>query len=798
VPLWLSAFKEFDIRNQPAASFSTQDTAPSASRSLKKQWQRRLRVRATRPLLVRWERLVLPALLAFCVAHGWVAYQVQTLSLPWLMGITVLLIVLAVRLVMQARFVWARRGLILAIALLGLVMGLLHASFRQSLHPPLFSSSSGTPSIQATLTGIARPFAKGWTLTTDATPKFSNTTGLVAGGHTILIRDKRPGALIPPIGATVQITGTLSPPRPALFEGAFSEEAYLRGLGLDGTLFRVQTITVLNAARPTWGNRGWQFMARIRHRVQGSLLSALGPEHGPLVGGLVLGEQAVAMPLDWKQRFRQTGLIHVLAASGMNVGIVAGATALVLVFCRVPPPVTVPVVMAVVAFYCALTGLPPSIQRAGAMIELALLLKLFNRRLSGLMLLGLALAGLLVWQPMALASLGLQLSVLTTLGLVGYGSALMRFAAPYCPRWLTATITVPLIAQAWASPLLVYHFNQLPLHSVALNLVAAPLVGIMSVAGFSGVCLAMVWPPAGQWVFTVCGPLAAGLLAVVRWGAAQSWASWQPASPPLWTVVWFYFALLMPVIGWHPRWQWPGPWVWRSTAVCLMVASLPGVWQWGQEIREPHVATLHHLPVSDHKAVQFLQAERRQTPWLVTPGRLSRWEGEQVVRYCAHQGWRQLPGLLVVGPSADSEGIRAIQTAMSISHIAIANSESASPSVEPQPTVAISRLNRTDRLLLPGGNWAQYTVDGERRPNAKSLGMVVDWQGARWIWGRYDRLLPVPAQGTVTWADTWAGRPWVVWQPNPSVMPDWSPVGKATQFQWVKGTPMTTREIRQP
>ena len=109
-----------------------------------------------------------------------------------------------------------------------------------------------------------------------------------------------------------------------------------------------------------------------------------------IIGGIVLGDEAVKPPEEVKTSFIHSGLYHMLAASGMNVALIFGISFFILRKLRVNYAISIVIGMFLVLIYSCMTGFPPSLVRATIMLEFVLLGKLINRKANTFALLFLA------------------------------------------------------------------------------------------------------------------------------------------------------------------------------------------------------------------------------------------------------------------------------------------------------------------------------------------------------------------------------------------------------------------------
>lgn len=201
---------------------------------------------------------------------------------------------------------------------------------------------------------------------------------------------------------------------------------------------------------------------------------------------LMLGDKS-ELPPELQAQFSKAGLSHILAVSGMHVGLVFIVVAFGVKF--LPPhklwsrwvKFIFPVVF--VWGFVWLSGMGASALRAGLMCSLLQLGLLFNRPVQGLNMLGWAGCLLVAFEPAFWATPGFQLSFLAVWGLLVW---VKPFSAilPKGPlkKW-GAGIPVALAAQWATTPISIYYFGQFPLYFLFTNLCAVPLVtGILYLA----------------------------------------------------------------------------------------------------------------------------------------------------------------------------------------------------------------------------------------------------------------------------------------------------------------------------
>jgi competence protein ComEC len=251
-----------------------------------------------------------------------------------------------------------------------------------------------------------------------------------------------------------------------------------------------------------------------------------------LVRALVLGDPSF-LPSAWRRGLRRTGLSHLLAVSGLHVGLVAGLA--LLAAGALGPRGRVLAALGVVALYLLVAGPRPALLRASFMALAAGVAFLVGRLPSAGNALAVAAALLVLRRPELLSDLGFELTVAATAGLI--------FLAPACARaWgggegrrglragLVRALAASLAAQLAALPLALPAFHLLAPASPLLNLLAVPWTAVTLAVGLAWSALAMVSPIAGA--ATV--PLLDALAAPFGWparGSPQAWGTLALAAP---------------------------------------------------------------------------------------------------------------------------------------------------------------------------------------------------------------------------------------------------------------------------
>lgn len=373
----------------------------------------------------------------------------------------------------------------------------------------------------------------------------------------------------PLAGDRIRVRAILHPPAGPAAPGAFdfARKAWFQQLGGVGYAIRApETI-----GRGEGSNSVSLWIARIRQSLTEKIMAALPGPAGAIAAALLTGERG-AIPEDILVAMREAGLAHLLAISGLHIGLVGGLLFFAVRFLLVliePVALRYPIKKWAAAaaligsfIYLLLSGATLPTQRAFLMLSLMLTAVMIDRQPISMNLVAFAAMAILLFAPESIADVSFQMSFAAVAGLVaiyewGRDHKFLQFGGQSVlfksVRYLAAVCVTTIVASAATAPFALYHFNQIALYSVLANLLAVPLTalwimpaGVLSIGlapfGLEGVALQpMGWGI--EW-----------LAAVAAWVASLPGAiAHAPAVPPA--------ALAVTAIGglwlclWRQKWR---------------------------------------------------------------------------------------------------------------------------------------------------------------------------------------------------------------------------------------------------
>ncbi len=290
-------------------------------------------------------------------------------------------------------------------------------------------------------------------------------------------------------GDYLRIKAKITSPNVSGNEGEFDYAKYLANMNIF-TLSFAKDMERLDI-EPSFCNKGLRYLDKIREKIILEHKKHLSADNVEILGGVVFGSEAIKPSPELKDIFINSGLYHLLAASGMNVAFIFGIWFFILIKLRVPYNFIIVSGGLVVLFYALMTGLPPSVTRATWMLELGLLGKLIDRKADNSVILLFVCAILLVYNPMLINDIGFQLSFMVTFGLLTCSTPIME-KLKFIPQKISGWFVIPFVAQLFAIPIQIYYFQTISLYSILANMLVIPFMAVISFCGFVSSILALI------------------------------------------------------------------------------------------------------------------------------------------------------------------------------------------------------------------------------------------------------------------------------------------------------------------
>ncbi|HEX4414886.1 MAG TPA: ComEC/Rec2 family competence protein [Lacipirellulaceae bacterium] len=393
-------------------------------------------------------------------------------------------------------------------------------------------------------------------------------------------------------GDELRIFGKLSRPSSPLNPGEFNFAEHARA---DGVLTHLRAAVpeciVQKSAGSVWSPH--YVIDDLRTRAKQLVRSFVGPTRAGLAAAILLGARE-GLPYEETQPYMETGTIHVLVVSGMNVAILAVGLLAMMQLGWLPRRVGLSVIIAIIVAYTVLAEAQPPVMRAAVLGTIGCAAIWIGRRgVAFNSLFGAALMVLLI-NPNDLFRTGPQLSFLAVAVCIWVGSTnwfrrlgyreplelLVRSARPWHERlilnvkdWATALLFTSAAVWLVTAPLVMFAFHIVSPIAIPMSFAVWPLITIAMWSGFFMVIVGWLIPVIGTTCGSVCNWSLAWLEGLVKWAESLRFGHFWMPGPAWWWVVVFYLGVVIAMI-WGRRLA-PRRWQLATVAVWVLVGLIP-------------------------------------------------------------------------------------------------------------------------------------------------------------------------------------------------------------------------------
>ncbi len=256
------------------------------------------------------------------------------------------------------------------------------------------------------------------------------------------------------------------------YEGRFSSNDVERGIKYYATVDAAATSLV--------GNRT-DLLQKFHFFIRNTLHGGLSEDSFSVAYAMLLGSSDF-MDVDTLSSFRQAGVAHIFAVSGLHIGILAGFLSFVLKKLRCPPLIRLIVTTCCIFFYSGVCGFSASSLRAATMCVVMLSADTLGYKYDGLSSVGIAATLILAFNGVELFTVGFQLSFAVVVGIIILSSPiakLLKKLIKFLPEKLSLILGSVVAAQLFAIPICLSAFGEVSLISVLINLLFLPVVNVV-------------------------------------------------------------------------------------------------------------------------------------------------------------------------------------------------------------------------------------------------------------------------------------------------------------------------------
>lgn len=334
----------------------------------------------------------------------------------------------------------------------------------------------------------------------------------------------------------------------------FDYGAYLKQLGIYHQL-KISSSEVLKQTKGTTTLRG--IAGSIRNRINAQLKeNGFSGNSLTLINALLLGQRQDLSPQIYAD-FAAAGAVHILAVSGLHVGIV------MLFFQFMFKPVerfrygkTIKVLLVVLCLwgFALIAGLSPSVLRAVLMFSFLTYAMETTRETSTFNTMLASAFVLLVIDPNLLFHIGFQMSYLAVFSIIWINPLLQNYYRPrfFIDRKFWETITVTTSAQIGVAVLSIYYFNHFPGLFFITNIVILPFLGIVLGSGII-LIISSQFTSIPKLIVDGYTSLLEYIISFIRWVANQDAFHFEGLSLSIPEVIFFYLVIIAFILVFQRR-----------------------------------------------------------------------------------------------------------------------------------------------------------------------------------------------------------------------------------------------------
>ena len=216
------------------------------------------------------------------------------------------------------------------------------------------------------------------------------------------------------------------------------------------------------------------------------------------VAQAILLGQKKSLDKETKMAFSKTGVSHLLAVSGLHVGIIFHIVILLLnrsINYKRLTPTTGSISIIIIWFYALITGLSPSVLRASLMFSLYILGDLFNRQVNIFNIIFTTGCVLLLYNPLNLLDIGFQLSFAAVISIVSIYPLLSKlYVTNYAfTAYIWNLLCISMSAQIGTFPIVLYYFHQFPIYFLLANVFAVPFSFLILLLGWGFLLVSLIF-----------------------------------------------------------------------------------------------------------------------------------------------------------------------------------------------------------------------------------------------------------------------------------------------------------------
>ncbi|HRK58955.1 MAG TPA: ComEC/Rec2 family competence protein [Candidatus Kapabacteria bacterium] len=295
-------------------------------------------------------------------------------------------------------------------------------------------------------------------------------------------------------GSIIRLHGLAKFPQKPSLPNDFDEETYCRGLDVQIIMSSSENNAYIVEKHDDWRKKIFIVSQQVIDRINATFST----ETAGLMAALLIGDKS-RLSLETKTNYSLAGASHVLAVSGLHIGIIAVMILIPLGFVRNKIIKLILFILTVTAF-TIVTGLQPSALRASVMAILVMSAFTFQRKPQLLNIVCITAIFILLYDASLLFSVGFQLSFFAVLGIAIFYQAILnkilsifpKISHVFLVKFIAESIAVSISATTLVSPFVAWYFDVFSLIGVFVNIIAVPLTSAAMIFGFIAIIISYI------------------------------------------------------------------------------------------------------------------------------------------------------------------------------------------------------------------------------------------------------------------------------------------------------------------
>lgn len=288
-------------------------------------------------------------------------------------------------------------------------------------------------------------------------------------------------------------------------------------------------------------------LQRYRQLLMNYIKEYFPKESKGIVMALILGDRG-EIDQEILHSYQSLGIIHLLAVSGLHVGLFTTILYFLLIRIGITKERTIDLLLLLLPVYAILAGAAPSVLRATAMSIVVLISMRGRRKINSLDAISFVCIGMLVINPSFIFHLGFQLSFLVSYSLIISTHVLLHKYT----SWIAQLLTVTIVAQMISFPIIIYHFYEISLLSIPLNLIYIPFVTFFTLPlSFITLISHFLFAPIGQVLLDIFNYVISNVHETLLQIMKLPFATLTLGRPPQYLLLFYYMAIGMALYKWE-------------------------------------------------------------------------------------------------------------------------------------------------------------------------------------------------------------------------------------------------------